>query len=266
MKIAVLGANGYIGKYLSNSLAMDSLTVIPITRQTLDLANFQQVQSWLQSVQPNVIINCATATGHFQTTDFVYHDVQNNLDIFLNFYNNSHLFDQFINVGSGAEFDRTLNIDNISESAIFTRQPKDSYGYSKNIIARLCAEKENFSTLRLFGCFNANEPAHRLFQKFAKQPTVDLIDRYVDYISLDDFCIIIKQCLTNITIHKDVNCVYPEKYLLSEIFSLFQDIHKINTHMNIVNTDLKNYTGSADQISELNLPLRGFIQGIKDYI
>jgi nucleoside-diphosphate-sugar epimerase len=265
MKVAVLGANGYIGKYLTASLAMDLLTVIPVTRQTVDLTNYQQVRSWLQLVKPNTIINCATATGRFQTTDFVYQDVQNNLDIFMNFYNNSDLFDQFINVGSGAEFDRTTDINSANEHDIFLKQPKDSYGYSKNIIARLAAKKENFVTLRLFGCFNRSEPNHRLFQKFIKQSSVDIIDRYVDYISLDDFCIVVKQYLNN-NIHKDVNCVYPQKYLLSEIFSLFQELHHIKTDLTIVGTASNNYTGCANQLSQLNFPLRGFIQGLKDYI
>jgi GDP-L-fucose synthase len=183
----------------------------------------------------------------------------------MNFYNNSDLFDQFINVGSGAEFDRTTDINSANEHDIFLKQPKDSYGYSKNIIARLAAKKENFVTLRLFGCFNRSEPNHRLFQKFIKQSSVDIIDRYVDYISLDDFCIVVKQYLNN-NIHKDVNCVYPQKYLLSEIFSLFQELHHIKTDLTIVGTASNNYTGCANQLSQLNFPLRGFIQGLKDYI
>jgi UDP-glucose 4-epimerase len=266
MKIAVLGANGYIGKYLTQLLASNTVTVIPVVRQTIDLTNFQQVQTWLQLVRPDVVINCATATGQFHISDLIYQDVQNNLDIFINFYNNSNLFDQFINIGSGAEFDRSTNIDHAPESDIFVKQPKDSYGYSKNIIARLAAEKEKFVTLRLFGCFNRNEPTHRLFQKFAKQSTVDIVDRYVDYISLEDFGIIVQHHVNNITISKDINCVYPEKYLLSEIFKLFQDIHGVTAQLSVIGTDLKNYTGSADRLSQLKLPLKGFIQGLKDYV
>lgn len=266
MKIAVLGANGYIGKYLTQLLASNTVTVIPVTRHTVDLTNFQQVKSWLHVVQPNVIINCATATSQFHISDLIYQDVQNNLDIFMNFYNNSHMFDQFINIGSGAEFDRASNIDHAREFDIFLKQPKDSYGYSKNIIARLVAEKEKFVTLRLFGCFNSHEPIHRLFQKFVKQSSVDIVDRYVDYISLEDFGIIVQHSMNNITINKDINCVYPKKYLLSEIFKLFQDIHSVTTQLTVVSTDSKNYTGSADQLSQLNLPLKGLVQGIKDYI
>jgi hypothetical protein len=47
---------------------------------------------------------------------------------------------------------------------------------------------------------------------------------------------------------------------------LFRETHGIKTHLNIVGTDLKNYTGSADRLSQLNFPLRGFLQGLKDYI
>ena len=265
MKVAVLGANGYIGKYLTQWLLDESISVLPVTRQTVDLVNYHDVTQWLQNERPNVIVNCATATTHFQITDFVYQDVQNNLDIFLNFYNNSHLFDRFINVGSGAEFDRNLNINQARESDIFSRQPKDSYGYSKNIISRLCVEKEKFFTLRLFGCFGHGEPEFRLFQKFVKQSQVDIVDRYVDYISLVDFCLIVKHSLNN-NVPQDINCVYQEKYLLSKIFDIFQTIHNVNTNLNIANVDSKNYTGCGNTLSELNLPINGLVQGIKNYI
>jgi hypothetical protein len=95
---------------------------------------------------------------------------------------------------------------------------------------------------------------------------VDIVDRYVDYISLEDFGIIVQHHVNNITINKDINCVYPKKYLLSEIFNLFQDIHGVTTQLSVIGTDLKNYTGSADRLSQLKLPLKGFIQGLKDYV
>lgn len=265
MKVAVLGANGYIGKFLCQWLSNRSINVIPVSRQTVNLVEYQSVSQWLQKERPNVIINCATATGKFQITDFVYKDIQNNLDIFLNFYNNSHLFDRFINIGSGAEFDRASNIDCIAESEIFFRQPKDSYGYSKNIIARLCTEKETFFTLRLFGCFDHSEPEFRLFQKFIKQSQVNLVDRYVDYISLTDFCIVVEHYLNN-EVKQDINCVYQEKHLLSEIFKIFQKIHNISTHLNVTDVDIKNYTGCGNLLEELDLPLSGLVQGIKKYI
>jgi GDP-L-fucose synthase len=265
MKVAVLGANGYIGKYLTWWLSTKSISVIPVSRYTVNLNDYHDVTNWLHHERPSIIVNCATATSYFQITDFVYQDVQNNLGIFLNFYNNSHLFDRFINIGSGAEFDRTSNIDQVTESDIFSKQPKDSYGYSKNIIARLCAEKETFFTLRLFGCFDPSEPEFRLFQKFIKQSQVNIVDRYVDYISLIDFCLILEHYLNN-NVTQDINCVYQEKYLLSEIFDMFQKIHNVKTHLNITNTDLKNYTGCGDQLTKLNLPLTGLVQGIKNYI
>lgn len=265
MKVAVLGANGYIGKYLTAWLQYRSFVVVPVSRQTINLLDHYQVTQWLTQERPDVIVNCATATGNFQVTDFVYQDVQNNLGIFLNFYNNSHLFNRFINVGSGAEFDRTSNIDCANEYEIFLKQPQDSYGYSKNIISRLCIEKENFITLRLFGCFDNSEPEFRLFQKFVKNNQVDIVDRYVDYISLSDFCLVLEHCLNNNT-KQDINCVYQEKYLLSEIFKIFQKFHSIKTELNVTEIDLKNYTGNGNLLAELNLSLNGLVQGIKNYI
>ena len=45
-----------------------------------------------------------------------------------------------------SEFDKALNIENIKEEEILNRYPKDSYGYSKNVISRLILNKPTLNT------------------------------------------------------------------------------------------------------------------------
>ena len=80
-------------------------------------------------------------------------DARNNFGMFMNFYDNRSLFGKFINTASGAEFDRTTNIDNVSESEIFNRMPRDSYGWGQNMKSRICAQTDNFYNIRIFNCF-----------------------------------------------------------------------------------------------------------------
>ena len=88
MIIAILGSNGYLGKFLTNRLSLDqSVTVIPVNKQTIDLTNYTSVLNFLQANNIDTVINCAVAGGNLQINDVNYKVLQDNLNIFLNFYN-----------------------------------------------------------------------------------------------------------------------------------------------------------------------------------
>ena len=56
MKIAVLGSQGQLGRDLTPRLAGE---VVPLTRADIDLAKPDSISSTLQSLRPDVLINCA---------------------------------------------------------------------------------------------------------------------------------------------------------------------------------------------------------------
>jgi dTDP-4-dehydrorhamnose reductase len=258
MKIAVLGASGFLGNYITQYFQSKEYLVLPVTRQIVDLTDYQGVTRWLQENRPTVVINCATAGGKQRMGDALLDDVQNNINLFLNFYNNDCYFDKFINIGSGAEFDKSKNVDRAREVDIFSSFPKDSYGYSKNVISRLCYSSKKFYTLRLFGCFDKSEPDFRLFKKFINDEPLDLVDRQFDYFSTQDFCTVLEHYVNNRVFFKDVNCVYSEKLFLSQILSNFKPV-------TIEKTSDCNYTGDSDRLELLDLPLLGLERSIKEY-
>lgn len=265
MKIAVLGSRGYLGSYISNRLVSKKYDVLAITREDLDLTNYNAVVSWLTQHRPNIIVNCATA-GRNSLASTSYSDVQNNLGIFLNFFNNSQYFDRFINIGSGAEFDITTDVNYANENDILKTIPSESYAYSKNIISRLVLEKDKFFTIRLFGCFDFSEPSNRLLKKISSNDFMEIDDRQFDYVSASDLFHLLEYYLNNDNLIKDINCVYPKKILISELIEKFISIHNINRNFNISSTLGKNYTGSSTNLESLNLNLEGLDVGLKLYL
>ena len=265
MKIAVLGAGGFLGSYITRFLVSKKYHVIPLTRKDFDLTDYTPVRKWLEQNKPDVVINCATAGGKQRINDMSLNDIQNNLSIFLNFYNNSSLFKKFINIGSGSEFDKKQNLDKVSEINIFNARPTDSYGYSKNLISRMCINNEKFYTLRLFGCFDISEPDFRLFAKVKNSNSIDINDMYFDYFSARDFCTVLDYYLNNNALFRDINCVYQEKYKLSDLVSKLISIHQLKTAVNIVGQNSNNYTGDGYKLNELRLPLQGLDAGIEEY-
>lgn len=263
MKVAVLGARGFIGSYIVENLR--NHLVIPVTRDTLDLTDFQKVREWLMIATPDVIINCATSGGKQTLGEVNYSDVQNNLAIFLNFYNNRRLFQKFINVGSGAEFDRDNNLDEVSEDSLTAVVPVESYGYSKNIIARMCLGVPEFYTLRLFGCFDASEPEFRLLKRFRTNPELEIQDRQFDFISLSDFIKVIDHVIKNSVRHQDINCVYDKKIRLSEFLTLYCQVNGLVPAFKVTGYNKNNYTGDSSKLQSLGIKLDGLVKGLMEY-
>lgn len=263
MKIAILGSKGFVGSNVSSSLR-DKHQVINVNRSTLNLLDYYQVREWLKSTKLDAIICCAASMTNTLA------DVENNLGLYMNFYNNSDLFGKFINTASAAEYDRARNIDRAREEEIWLRFPKDSYGLSQNLRSRLSWSNSKFYNLRIFNCFGPGEIVTRIFPKFLAsqyQPFHIVDNRYFDYFSIEDLCRVVKYYVENDVAEwaKDINCVYKEKFLISEVLEKFRQLHSIDKEIIINSTSRNNYTGSADNLNKLNIPLAGLDQGLENY-
>lgn len=260
MKIAILGARGFLGSYLTKHFSSRGHTVFPVTRETVNLESFYDVDFWLSKHSPDVIVNCAISGGGSKVNDINYSDVQRDLTIFLNFYNNPRV-KKYINIGSGAEFDRRNPIVNELEEAILFSRPLESYGFTKNTISRMCLGKENFYTIRLFGCFDKSEPDIRLFKRYLSDPGILIEDKFFDYVSASDFAKVVEAYCRQHDWPKDINCVYKEKYKLSSILMKL----KPGTPPNVTESLGRSYTGAGHKLAGLTIQLDGLEKGLKDY-
>lgn len=262
MKIAVLGSRGFIGSNLSSYLK-DYYKVFDITRDTVNLLDPRQVKDLLRENKFDVVLNCAAK----MTNDATLDDARNNLGMFMNFYENSHYFGKFINTGSGAEFDRTKNINLKLEEELFNEMPLDSYGWGQNLKSRLCYDKDNFYTIRIFNCFGKGEPEGRIFPRYlSKSETIKITnDRYFDYFGIQDLCTVIKSCIEDSWDFKDVNAVYEDKYKISEVLSKFCEFNGLDKDFEICSVSNNNYTGNFEKLKSLNLPLLGLNTALKNY-
>jgi GDP-L-fucose synthase len=171
-------------------------------------------------------------------------------------------------LASGAEYDRTRNINNVREQEIFDRLPLDSYGFGQNIKSRLCVETENFYNLRIFNCFGQGEIATRIFPKLLND-TLDGFavsdNRYFDYFYIKDLLTVVEHYVNEDDLVKDINCVYTQKHKISTVVEKFMQYQNIKKHMTVVSESQSNYTGDGTQLADLNLPLHGLDQGLFEY-
>ena len=261
MKIAVLGAKGFVGSNLASHL-LHNHHVTPVTRESLDMLNPIAVKDFLKENTFDVIVNCAAV----MTDDNGLHDARNNLGMFMNFYSNAGLFGKLINTASGAEFDRSTDINCALESQIFNRMPYDSYGWGQNIKARLCAQTDGFYNIRIFNCFGQGEIPTRIFPRFLANKKMDITNnRYFDYFSIQDLKKVVDHCIDNDWPINDVNAVYEQKYKINEVLEKFCNLNQLEPDFKVISESNNNYTGNGLSLKTLGIDLDGLENGLLAY-
>lgn len=266
MKVLITGAGGFLGQYIAQALQDHEVTAA--TRSELNLADAPAVQHHFAHNAYDAVIHCAAAgrnTPMAQDRSIV----SNNLAAVINLLAHRHAFGKLINIGTGAEFDVSQPIDQAQEADIFDCSPSQSYGQSKNIIARYLTTQPNCTTLRLFGCFDDSEDSRRLLKKFHSEALLghrfDIQDRWFDMISAKDFVTVVRAVLNNNVHDSNINCVYAQKRRLSEILSVYCNEHRLDPDLiNVVGTGL-DYTGDSRVLDQYSLELDGLDKSLKLY-
>jgi dTDP-4-dehydrorhamnose reductase len=267
MRILLTGGSGFVGRYLKQNLKHD---VIAPSSSQLNLLDVDQVTEFLKNHKFDAVIHTAVA-GRESVYAIDNSIADKNLTMYFNLANNKELYKTLINFGSGAEFGLDKSIDNVKESEVRLATPKESYGFSKNIISRSIYSIENFYNLRIFSCVDSSEGDNRLIKKFKKTiesgtPFYLDKDRYVDFISLRDICIVVENVLEGKITDRDINLVYRNKLLVSELLDKYCNINNVDTASIIVTgRDEKNYTGNGELLASYDLPLEGLDATLADY-
>jgi nucleoside-diphosphate-sugar epimerase len=228
MRIAVTGANGYVGSSLVRHLS-NEYEVVGITRKECDLTNSESVNNFFNEKEPfDFVIHCAIIGGSRETVDdsFVTH---NNLVMFNNLMSLKGIrFTSIINIGSGAEYDRRYPI-NRYEIENNNRIPIDPYGMSKFYINQLIQNTSNSYTLRVFGLFDENELDRRFIKScltnyIQGKPILLYKNVEMDFMYMDDFVSMVRMILNN-RIPSDIksfDCVYNSRENPRELENIAQ--------------------------------------------
>lgn len=222
-RILVTGAKGFIGRHIKEIVNPED-ELVEIGRKDLNLCDSAAVTDYFKSQYFDWVIHCAIEGGrhNYEIIDpaTVY---VNNTMMFNNLSAQRERFGKFISFGSGAEFDRTFDINESSD--LFKARPVDNYGLSKNQIARRIELLQNFYNIRLFGVFSPDELPDRfikanMLRHIKHEPMIVHQNRWMDFIAMSDLLCIIKNYLYNddvLLLPKHLNAVYKEKYSLMDI-------------------------------------------------
>lgn len=273
MNILITGANGFLAKEMRDYYSQqEGVNIFLTDRTTLNPTDFLDVQRFFNENKVDVVIHAAVRGGKRGHKEQV-EDIFDNVSMFQNLAYFSDKFKYMFHFGSGAEFNRTLPIDNAKETSVNISLPPDYYGLTKNIIARKIVKmNSNIYNLRLFGCFGRHEESQRLFRacydklRLNKEPTISH-DKYMDYFYAQDVGRVIDFIIhaDHTVLPRDINLCYPEKYTLSEHVERIKQLTKAESQVIIDYEELgKPYTGESVTLDSLNIDLIGLDKGVNE--
>lgn len=271
VKIFITGQKGYIGsklfEYYSN---LENYKVY--TSGDVDLTNTEEVNKIFNETfsidDIDLVLHCASRGGRLN--NMTENVLQNNISIFENLVRNKKYYKFFISFGSGAEFNRNENIENVNDEMLPLITPTDSYGLSKYIINQRIKQLDKFLNLRLFNCFGPNDKTDRfiptIFKKYSdKQPMIVFDNAKVDFFSIFDLIKVVEYCLNNkeTISFKSLNLCYDNKFLLNQICEFINSLGDFKSEIEINNLNFKSYCGESKLKDLPDLKLLGFENSIK---
>lgn len=258
-----------MGRNLSRLFALDpNYQVFAPDKSAMDLLNPDQIKQALEWVEPDIIIHAAIIGGTVKDKDTLQ-DVPANVKMFDQLMAHVPERTRVFVIGSGADFDRSQDIDCACEEDLDNSYPTDPYGIAKNIITRKALhDYQNTYVVRLFGCFNHDEDPYRFIKSCIRsiledKPILIHQDRLMDFFYMDDVYRVMNHLMVNGGL-RHINLVYPDKYSLINIAEMVKQASGKKTHpIWLENLGMgKAYTGDWTKLHTMKLNLIGLEEGI----
>lgn len=261
--ILITGSNGYIARNIN--LKLKNCNVTLSNRSSLNLLCSSEVDNFFKDKYFDVILHTAVEGGSRLRSDN-YDCFYHNCLMHFNILKNSKSYGKYISFGSGAELDRENNINQFSD--YLKCFPTDPYGMSKNFIARSGQNVSKFFNIRIFNVFNEDELPSRMIKNnilkyIRKEKIVIHQDRWMDFMYFDDFMQIVNHYIYNENCQKTINCSYENKYLLSDIAKIINNLADYNVDIDIENKDLGNSYIGKFELDKFDFNLEGLESGIQ---
>lgn len=208
--IFITGTSGFIGRNLSENLKNNYILLTP-THKELDLLSYDEVKKFFENERIDIVIHTANTNPVMHQEYGAYEQLNNNLRMFFNLERCKNLYDRMYYFGSGAEYDMEHYIPKMKEEYFDTYVPKDDYGYSKYIMAKIALENKNIYNLRLFGVYGKYEEWNRrfisdaIYRSLHNQAITINQNVYFDYLYIDDLVDIMRWFIENVPKYKTYN-------------------------------------------------------------
>lgn len=220
-QIMFTGGSGLVGSNVVPLLRQKYQILAP-TRKELDLMDSAAVEQYVDEHHVDLVFHSANPNPVKNVLDQNNPMLRGSLRCFMNFYRIRHKLKHFYFFGSGAELDKTRDMNLITEEEFDRSIPQDDYGFAKYIMTTLARQSDNVTNLRLFACYGPGDweskfITHCIRSVVAGQNITIRQDCYFDYLQVFDLVPIISHFIEYGAAHSEYNICTGTRVRLSEI-------------------------------------------------
>lgn len=251
------GPKGVTGRLIKERLQSKYNLLTPSSKE-LDLTNDDAVSDYFDQNKIDFVIHCATfRPASIDSSHLVDEELESNLRMYFALAAQSSKIKKMIYFGSGAEFDKSKPIVNVSEKEFGRSIPKNKYGLGKYIMNCHTLKSDNIYNFRLFGTVNKyerhtkNVVSNLCVKAILGLPIELRQDCRFSFFYIDDAISIIEQSLDRSLSHHDYNLVMDDCCLLSEVAEKILELAKSKDKITFAKDGLNlEYTASNHRMKE----------------
>ena len=155
-QILLTGGSGFIGRNIRESYLSQKYDIVAPSHKEMDVADTKSVDDFFAHQSFDVVLHTAVKPGHRAAVD-TQNLFYTNVRMFENLERHRDKFGKFINFGSGAVYDTSRDISDVSEEDIYENMGADDHGFTKYVVHKQIDNLPNFYDLNIFGIFGKYE-------------------------------------------------------------------------------------------------------------
>ena len=268
--VLVTGGTGFIGRNICPQIDKICNMFAP-NRKELNLLDEREVYDYISYNNIQIVINLANPNPVKNTLDNADKMFEDSIRIFLNLYRAQDIYEKMYTFGSGAEYDKSLDIVQITEEEENRSLPHDSYGLAKYTINQIICNSPKQCNLRIFGCYGPTDHeskfiTHAIRCCMNEEVITIRQDCYFDYMHVNDVAKVIEYFIYHNPKYHSYNVCSGTRILLSDIANIVRTQMNSKSKILLLKDGLnKEYTGSNKRLlSEIGkLEFTSIEDGIK---